>query len=294
MPRHPLAEIFGFPADNLSAEAMHFKTNRLCPFNNKVPSCTKSSVKDPLGICSVFDRHGVTITCPVRFRHDWLIAADAARFFFPQGTPWTSLTEIRLADELGARAGNIDLVLVSYDERGRITDFGGVEVQAVYISGNVRDPFEFYMSDPEGNADMDWTGQPNYPRPDYLSSTRKRLAPQLVYKGGILNGWGKKLAVVVHDVLFDTLPPLPQVPREDADVAWLVYGLTLDVAHNRYMLALSRTVYTQFQPALDRITMAQAGPMQGFVSNLQRKLDAKLAGSVPPDDVPPTVPVEDT
>lgn len=185
-------------------------------------------------------------------------------------------------------------MLVSYDERGRITNFGGVEVQAVYISGNVRDPFAYYMSDPAGNANMDWTGQPNYPRPDYLSSTRKRLAPQLVYKGGILNGWGKKLAVVVHDVLFDTLPSLPEVPPEEADVAWLVYGLAIDATRNRYTLGLSRAVYTRFQPALDRITMAQSGPVEGFVDNLQRKLDVKLAGDVPPDDVPPTVPVEDT
>lgn len=292
MSKHPLAEVFGFPTDNLSPEAMRFKLNRLCPFNNSVPSCTKVSVQDPLGVCSVFGPGGVTITCPVRFRQDWLIAAGAARFFSPAGTKWTSITEVRLVDELGVRAGNVDLVLVAYDDAGRVIDFGGVEVQAVYISGNVRDPFERYITDPQGNANMDWSRQPNYPRPDYLSSTRKRLAPQLVYKGGILNGWGKKLAVVVDTGLYRTLPTLPEVVQEEADLAWLVCDLTLDEADNRYKLGLTRTVYTRFQPALDRITMAEAGSVEGFIGNLQRKLDIKLRGARPPDDTPPTVPVD--
>ncbi len=74
----------------------------------------------------------------------------------------------------------------------RITDFGAIEVQAVYISGNIRDPYERYIADPVGQANLNWRGKPKYPRPDYLSSTRKRLAPQLLYKGGILNGWGEE------------------------------------------------------------------------------------------------------
>lgn len=292
MPKHPLAEVFGFPTDNLSDEAMRFKLNRLCPFNNSVPSCTKVSVRDPLGVCSVFGASGITITCPIRFRQDWLIATDAAEFFFATGSRWTSITEVRLADELGGRAGNIDLVLVAYDDAGRVTDFGAVEVQAVYISGNVCEPFERYMVDPEGNRDMDWRGQPNYPRPDYLSSTRKRLAPQLVYKGGILNGWGKKLVVAVHSALYDTLPTLPEVALHEADIAWLVYDLVRDRARNRYQMALSRKIYTQFQPALDRITMAQAGSMERFVDALQSKLDIQLGGVAPPDDTPPSTPID--
>ena len=42
---------------------------------------------------------------------------------------------------------------------------------------------------------MNWKDQPNYPRPDYLSSSRKRLAPQLIFKGGIFNTWKKKTAL---------------------------------------------------------------------------------------------------
>jgi hypothetical protein len=74
---------------------------------------------------------------------------------------------------------------------------------------------------------MDWSREPNYPRPDYLSSSRKRLVPQLVYKGGILHAWRKKIAVALNESFFATLPLLKQVPKRDADIAWLIYDLEL-------------------------------------------------------------------
>ncbi|HIP96509.1 MAG TPA: hypothetical protein EYH32_04755, partial [Anaerolineae bacterium] len=59
MSNHPLAEVFGFPVGNLSAEAERYRNNKLCPYNNKVPSCTKDRAKDPLGVCSVYDGDGL-------------------------------------------------------------------------------------------------------------------------------------------------------------------------------------------------------------------------------------------
>jgi hypothetical protein len=92
MQRHPLIEVFGFPANDLSPEAERYRRLRLCPFNNKVPNCTKDKANDPLGVCSISERDGAyAITCPVRFRQDWLIAEDAAAFFFPEHTNWTLL-----------------------------------------------------------------------------------------------------------------------------------------------------------------------------------------------------------
>ncbi|MBW4492898.1 MAG: hypothetical protein KME26_07385 [Oscillatoria princeps RMCB-10] len=281
MPKHPLAEVFGFPPDNLSPEAERYRGHRLCPYNNKVPSCTKDKANDPLGVCSVFEGDEVAITCPIRFRQDWIIADDAAAFFFPERATWTSLTEIRINDKHGQSAGNIDVVLVAYDDRGRVTDFGSLEIQSVYISGNVRRPFEYYMEDPANRSNMDWTRQRNYPRPDYLSSSRKRLAPQLIYKGGILKSWHKKQAVALHKGFYSTLPPLPEVEKQEADMAWLIYDLTRDSERNLYQLTLSRTVYTLFQPALERITAPEAGSIDDFIDHLQEKLDERLDN--PPD-----------
>lgn len=279
--KHPLAEVFGYPTDNPSPEAARHRDKRLCPFNNKVPNCTKDKANDPLGVCSIRDGKAIAITCPIRFRESWLIADQAAAFFFPPDAKWTSLVEVRLNDKLGKSAGNIDVVLVAYDDRGRIADFGAVEVQAVYISGNVRAPFEFFMQQPDKRQKMDWRGKPGYPRADYLSSSRKRLAPQLLFKGGILHSWRKKQAVVLHSEFFKTLPELTEVDANDAEIAWMIYDLAHDGARNVYRLQHTRTVYTRFEPAMLKLTTAEAGAVETFIQQLQSKLDEKL--DTPPD-----------
>lgn len=212
-----------------------------------------------------------------------MIAEDAAAFFFPAGTSWTSLTEVRINDRYNKSAGNIDVVLVSYDGAGRILDFGALEVQSVYISGNIRKAFEYYVENPVEHMGMDWTKERFYPRPDYLSSSRKRLAPQLIYKGGILHAWNKKQAVAVDSSFFNTLPTMMEVDKSEAEMAWLVYDLQLDQQQKRYKLNRFRTVYTRFDTALDKITRADAGNMQNFMEHLQEKLDAKLENGHSPD-----------
>lgn len=260
MTQQPLAEIFGFPIENNSTNAQRYRINRLCPYNNRVANCTKDKANDPLGICSIFDNAGNTvITCPIRFRENWLIADDAASFFFPPNSKWTSLTEIRLNDKFGRSAGNIDVVLVSYDEGGKVVDFGSLEVQAVYISGNVRRLFEEYMRDPHVYNSTDWTRRQNVPRPDYLSSSRKRLVPQLIYKGGILKSWQKKQAVALHRSFYQTLPKFDEVDPQEADLVWLIYDLVLDETDRQYHLVLYRKVYTMFTPSLNKISNPEVG-----------------------------------
>ncbi len=281
MKNQPLAEVFGFPTANVSRQAERYRKLKLCPYNNKVPNCTKDKASDPLGVCSIYHDEEAVITCPVRFRQDWIIAEDAARFFFDEGASWTSLTEVRLKDKHGQSAGNIDVVLVAYDDRGRLVDFGSLEVQAVYISGNVRKPFEYYMEDRKARKEMDWSKLADYyPRADFLSSSRKRLVPQLLYKGSILHGWKKKQAVAMQGRFYDTLPDLPEVDPEEAEIAWFLYELKPD--SDRFDLALSRTVYTKFWPALNTITTPDAGDIEDFIEVLQRKLDEKRDGN-PPD-----------
>lgn len=281
--KQPLAEVFGYPIDDQSKKAVRYRSNRLCPFNNKVPNCTKDKAKNPLGVCSVFQNGSPAITCPIRFRENWLITDDAASFFFDKGTAWSSLTEVRLNDANGKTAGNIDIVLVAYDNNGKIIDFGSLEIQAVYISGNVRDPFEYYMKDPKNHVQMDWSTQPNYPRPDYLSSSRKRLAPQLLFKGGILHSWNKKMAVALNKCFFDTLPSLKKVERSKADIAWLIYDLekVKEGDQERFQLIKVDEVFTEFIPALMSITTPAPGKIDDFISLLQEKLDEQL-------ETPPT------
>lgn len=110
-------------------------------------------------------------------------------------------------------------------------------------------------------------------RPDFLSSSRKRLAPQLMYKGTIINGWGKKLAVVLDRSFFQALPSLTEVDVDKSDMAWLIYDLVLDPSNNRFHMRRYKTVYRMFSAALMRISQSTAGPVEQFIMRLQSRLD---------------------
>ncbi len=281
MKKQPLAEVFGFPINNLSKEAERYRKNKLCPFHNRVPSCTKNSATKPLGVCSIFYEKNTIVTCPIRFTEEWLITEQAAKFIFNKNIVekgmWTTLREIKLVDANNKTAGNIDYVLVSYDENGNLTDFGSLEVQAVYISGNITNPFNYYMEDRTNRIAFDWSKNKFFPRPDFLSSSRKRLVPQLVYKGGIFKSWNKKQCIVLQKGFFETLPELPIVKNpENADFAWFIYDLKSNKNSDKLKLVLDDIVYTEFHPALNKILTPNAGKIESFVQELQSKLDDQL------------------
>jgi hypothetical protein len=273
----PLAEVFGFPINNQTERAIRYRENKLCPFNNIVSNCTKNSIEFPLGVCSLYHKDKPVIICPIRFREDWKIISDAAAFIFEDKTTWTHVGEVRLKDKFGKSAGNIDYVLVAYDDKGRVLDFGSLEVQSVYISGNLTGPFSSYLEEP--TADFCWTQAFKYPKPDYLSSSRKRLVPQIIAKGSILKQWNKKQAVAMQTSFYNTLPPLPEVDKADADFAFFLYDLVLIKKQKRLEIKLSRVVYTRFTSALEQIAKFEAGSIHEFTQLLQKKLDAKRSGA---------------
>ena len=276
---NPLAEVFGFPIINETIKSIRYRDKKLCPFNNKVPNCTKDKANDPLGVCSVFHNDSPVIICPVRFREEWLIVENAAKFAFGEKVKWTSLSEIKLLDAKGQSAGNIDFVLVAYNDKGQLIDFSSLEVQGVYISGNLRNPFDSYINNP--NSNFDWTTGYNTPKPDYLSSSRKRLIPQMLYKGGIFHTWKKKQSVALQKVFFDTLPEMPTVKKDQADIAWFLYDLVIDKSVNQYNLTLVETVYTEFEAALLKVITPEPGKMEDFIHILQSRLDERLEGLSP-------------
>ncbi len=273
----PLSEVFGFPIDNESDRAKRYRDNKLCPYNNIVSNCTKNSIEFPLGVCSLNHRGKQVIICPIRFREDWIIISDAANFIFDGKATWTHVGEIRLKDRHGKSAGNIDYVLVSYDDKGRVLDFGSLEVQAVYISGNLTGPFTVYLENPTPN--FSWSQAFKYPKPDYLSSSRKRLIPQIIAKGSILNQWNKKQVVALQTSFYITLPALPEVDKAESDFAFILYDLISNKETKVLSLKLQRIVYTKFASALEQIAKFEAGSISQFTEILQKKLDAKRAGT---------------
>jgi hypothetical protein len=280
-PTQPLAEVFGFPINNESARAKRYRENKLCPYNNIVSNCTKNSIEFPLGVCSLNHKEKPVIICPIRFREDWSIISDAASFIFDKKATWTHVGEVRLKDKHGKSAGNIDYVLVSYDDKGRVVDFGSLEVQAVYISGNLTGPFTAYLEKP--SPSFTWTQAFKFPKPDYLSSSRKRLIPQIIAKGSILKQWKKKQVVALQTSFYKTLPDLPEVDKTESDFAFFLYDL-VPTKSKTLELKLQRVVYTKFAKALEQIAKFEAGSIKEFTELLQKKLDAKRAGKADPDN----------
>ena len=281
--QQPLAEVFGFPIANESERAKRYRDNKLCPFNNIVSNCTKNSIVFPLGVCSLHHKGKPVIICPIRFREDWSIISDAAGFIFDKKATWTHVGEVRLKDKYGKSAGNIDYVLVSYDDKGRVVDFGSLEVQAVYISGNLTGPFTAYLENPSPN--FTWTQAFKFPKPDYLSSSRKRLIPQIIAKGSILKQWKKKQVVALQTSFYNTLPELPEFDKAESDFAFFLYDLVPVKNSKTLELKLQRVVYTKFAKALEQIAKFEAGSIKEFTEILQRKLDAKRSGKTDIDNL---------
>jgi Restriction endonuclease NotI len=279
----PLGEVFGFPIANNTVRAKRYRDNKLCPYNNIVSNCTKNSIEFPLGVCSLNHKGKQVIICPIRFREDWTIISDAANFIFDKKATWTHVGEVKLKDKHDKSAGNIDYVLVSYDDKGRVVDFGSLEVQAVYISGNLTGPFTAYLEAP--SASFNWTQAFKYPKPDYLSSSRKRLIPQIIAKGSILKQWNKKQVVALQTSFYNTLPSLPEFAKSESDFAFFLYDLVPDKSTKILSLKLQRIVYTKFASALEQIAKFEAGSINQFTEILQKKLDAKRAGNSDSDNL---------
>ncbi len=272
----PLGEVFGFPINNETDRAKRYRENKLCPYNNIVSNCTKNSIEFPLGVCSLNHKGTQVVICPIRFREDWIIISDAANFIFDSKATWTHVGEVRLKDKFDKSAGNIDYVLVSYDDKGRILDFGSLEVQAVYISGNLTGPFTAYLE--SQLPEFTWTQAFKYPKPDYLSSSRKRLIPQIIAKGSILKQWNKKQVVALQTSFYNTLPALPEFDKSESDFAFFLYDLVPSKETKTLSLKLQRIVYTKFSSALEQIAKFEAGDMSQFKDLLQKKLDNKKKG----------------
>jgi len=61
-----------------------------------------------------------------------------------------------------------------------------------------------------------------------------------------------------------------------------LYDLLFDSSTKQYCLTLMDIIYTEFEPALLRITTPEPGEMSGFMGVLQNKLDEHLDEN-PPD-----------
>jgi len=223
MARYGIAEWFGIPCASMSAAerkamaraALGEASPPSCPFQAGTPACRKRG-----GVCSIREGEGTPVTvCPQRFSAGNLLPKWLAEI---AGFP-----EVYLASEVpfmrspstGRAAGRIDLVVA---RDGAASAWFGLEVQAVYFSGDAMDSEFRLILNHDGEHLPAPTGTR---RPDWRSSSAKRLMPQLQVKGPTLRRWGTKLAVAVDLPFFEAIggPAISQsTDPNDGDIIWMI------------------------------------------------------------------------
>ena len=213
---------------------------------------------------------GPVITCPRRFEQNSLPARWLGDIVGFKAGDVQVATEVGFMQgtETGKPAGKIDMVVA--DSAGAGLRWFGLEVQAVYFSGHgMQSEFERLR---------DGAGQALFPnavrRPDWRSSSAKRLMPQLQIKVPTLRRWQAKMAVVVDQPFFESIGGASSEPSRDlgdGDVIWMVVGMCNGEAGS-YRLTRHHWEVETLEASCARLLAARTVPQQAFLDLLRQKL----------------------
>lgn len=284
--RYTIGEWFGRPAAGMGAAdrvrlagvALGCGPAPQCPFD-RPRQCQK-----PGGVCSlrphVQDSGGhavpageeVCAVCPRRLYEDDLIVRWVGEEVLGTADPLRVREVGFLRTKDGKAAGRIDMVLCDPLTLG--SDDGLrwciVETQTVYFAGGRMDD-EFRRIQEANGAFVPFPSGPR--RPDFRSSSAKRLQPQLEAKCPTLARWGKKTAVVVDRPFFDSLSPMDRaIDNDDAEVIWFIVRYAPQ--GDRYTLAKDEVVPVTLDVARSGLQNAEPVSKQDFESALREKLRA--------------------
>jgi len=216
-------------------------TKRLCPFNNKVPNCTKDKAQDPLGVCSVFHENEVVITWPNSFlgSNGWLqtMRQNFSLGQMPNGQRWPKCVW-RMPKV--ARREILMLFCAAYDKAWQEFMISGrLEVQAFIFRGMSETPFEHYMDlQPKLQNGLDRRGKLSSARLSFIIS--QATCPHNWFSKAESSCLGQENAVALNKAFFNTLPKLPEVPKEKADIAWMIYDLKPQANAGQHYWIVSR------------------------------------------------------
>lgn len=285
--RFGIAEWYGQPLLQLSPArrqqqariALQGATTTLpCPFKPGSSACHK-----PGGVCSL-QRYALAqdgqlgrpkgdpvIICPTRFEEESLLVRWLAEIVGFDANAVRVAREVPFMQDAhtGKPAGKIDLV-VAQILRNALRWFG-LEIQAVYFSGpGMKSQFAVLRDHQAGRLPF----PDDVRRPDWRSSSAKRLMPQLQIKVPTLRRWGSKLAVAVDRPFFAALggpSATPSQDLDDGDVIWLVPKLVRS-ARKRYRLARGHWEVLTLEQSIDKLRAAHAMPREAFENALRAKL----------------------
>ena len=285
----PFADLPSSDRKSLAATALSSVAERRQPSEDRerVPSCPYQPGGPPCrkrgGVCSIQrykrgpdgllgeSEGSPVIVCPARFEQDQLPIRWLAEIvgFAPEEAMLAREVAFMRGTRTGKPAGKIDLV-VARTSKGNL-DWFGLEIQAVYFSGSgMQSEFE--------RLRVDSGSRPRFPdsirRPDWRSSSAKRLMPQLQIKVPTLRRWGSKMAVVVDRPFFDSIggvSPNPSQNLGDGDIIWMVVDLSLDATGNHRLRRGHWEVLT-LEASSDKLLAAETVQQEVFLDALRSKL----------------------
>lgn len=287
MPRYGIAEWYGHRLVDLSlARRQELARTALddegeppaCPFQKGTPPCRKSG-----GVCSIqlYNHDGTgyvsasenapVVVCPARFEQDGLLISWLGEIVgFPSANIYVA-REVPFMESITTNkpAGKIDLV-VARTTQDRL-EWYGLEIQAVYFSGPGMSS-EFRALRDEENSSTPYPIDNR--RPDWRSSSAKRLMPQLQVKVPALRRWAAKMAVAVDQPFFEAIGGPSQSFSQDlgdGDIIWLVPRLTLDSA-GMYRLEKDHWEVLTLEASTEKLLAARGIQRSEFESMLRSKL----------------------
>jgi hypothetical protein len=167
-------------------------------------------------------------------------------------------------------AGKIDLVVAQHED-GRL-QWCALEIQAVYFSGPGM-ANEFRRIAAHAREGLPFPSATR--RPDWRSSSAKRLLPQLQVKVPTIRRWAAKMAVAVDRAFFDAIGgPSDEASRDldSGDIVWLVPEMHHDHAAGRFQLRRGHWEVETLEAASDRLLAADTVPRTDFEAVLREKL----------------------
>lgn len=284
--RYGIGEWFGEPLlaltpqrrSKLSSCALQQADAPECPFQKPGTRCSKKG-----GVCTIQQYESSAdgritaaigqpvIVCPRRFEESRTIQQWLAEIvgLEPDDTHVAREVPFMLGTKTQKPAGKIDLVVAGLNEPN--FRWYGLEIQAVYFSGRgMTDEFE-RLADDAGNP-------PPFPgairRPDWRSSSAKRLMPQLEIKVPTLRRWASKLAVAVDRPFFDSMggpSPNPTNDLDDGDIIWLVPELRTSADGSIQMFRGHWEVLT-LEQSRAKLLAAETISRSDFEATLKQKL----------------------
>jgi len=154
-----------------------------------------------------------------------------------------------------------------------LDDWCGLEIQSVYFSGDRMsleyDPFTEVSPPkvpfPEGRR-----------RPDFRSSSAKRLLPQLQTKIPSLRRWGKKMAVVVDEAFFYEMAEMEAVEHiSNCDIVWVV--VSYEREGHALRLQKKKVNFTTLEDAVLGLTAGKPVAREQFEDRILGRLKSPYA-----------------